>query len=465
MTTFDRTLLVPVPRQALHDWHMRDGAFERLGPPWQTMRPVRADPVANGSQRIFEVKKGGAWLRWVAEHRDVIAGEQFTDIQQQGPFKRWEHTHRFEALDETQSRLTDHIDYQLPLGVLGRAVAGRGIAGDIDRMFVFRHRATLGDLRQHGAYLDRSPLRVAVTGASGLLGRQLVAFLRTGGHDVLRFVRSEAEPAADEIRWSVEGGVRDLDRLENVDAVIHLAGANVAQRWDAAARKRILDSRVLGTRRIVDAVANAAGRCKVMICASAIGFYGDTGGKVVNEDARSGEGFLSEVCRAWEHEAQRAESFGCRTARMRIGVVLDPRGGALAKLLPVFNAGIGGRVGSGTQLLSWVGLDDVLGAMLTVLQDDSLAGAFNVTGPEPVAQHAFAATLGRVLSRPAFAPAPAAAIKLMYGAMGQETVLASTGARPARLLDAGYRFRAATLEETLRHCLGRGASSVSELPA
>jgi hypothetical protein len=216
-----------------------------------------------------------------------------------------------------------------------------------------------------------------------------------------------------------------------------------------------------GARAIVDAVGKLANRPRIFIGASAIGYYGDTADRVVDEDAPLGEGFLAEICEAWERETQRAEDHGCRTVRMRIGVVLDPRGGALAKLLPVFRAGMGGRVGSGEQLVSWVGLDDVLGAFLLALHSD-ISGAVNVTAPEPVPQAELAKTLGRVLSRPAVAPAPGAAIRMLYGDMGEETVLASTGARPSRLLEQGYAFRSRALEETLRHSLGRGAPSVSE---
>ncbi|MFT5430894.1 MAG: hypothetical protein ACI9OJ_001573 [Myxococcota bacterium] len=455
MTVFERRLLLPVPATELHDWHVRPGAFERLSAPWDTVRHIYADPVRNGAKRIFEVKKGGFWMRWVADHQDVVHGEQFTDIMEAGPFKSWRHTHRFEALDSDRSRLVDHIEYALPLGGLGRAVAGGAIERDIDRMFTYRHRTTLGDLSHHGRWLGAAPLRIAITGASGLIGPQLVAFLRTGGHEVFRLVRGTAEPADDEIRWSVSEGVQDMDRLNGVDAVIHLAGAPVAQRWTQKSQKRILDSRVEGTRAIVAAIAALPDRPSVLLSASAIGFYGDTGSEVVDESAEAGDGFLAEVCQAWEAEALKSEALGVRTVRARLGLVLDPRGGALQKMLPIFKSGVGGRVGSGQQLMSWVGLDDVLSMMSSLLQDNTLSGAFNITGPAPVSQAEFATTLGQVLSRPSFAPAPAAAIKMLYGEMGEQTVLGSTGVAPARFQDLDYDFRAASLEEALRHCLGK----------
>jgi len=461
MTIFERKVVIPVPREQLSQWHMRDGAFERLCPPWQEMRPISADPMANGAKRIVEVKKGGIWMRWVAHHCDVKPGESFTDVQMAGPFKSWKHVHRFEALDADSSRLVDHIEYTMPLGALGKAVAGASIHSDLDRMFVYRHRVTLGDLTHHARYFSAGPKRIVVSGASGLIGRQLVGFLRTAGHHVLRLVRRSDEPADDEIRWSLDSGVRDVERLEGVDVVVHLAGASVARRWTDATRREILDSRVRGTRVLVDALQGLRSKPSLFIGASAVGYYGDTGAEVVDESAPLGEGFLAEVCQQWEAETERAQALGCRTAQLRIGVVVDPRGGALAKMLPLFRMGLGGRLGSGQQLMSWVGLDDVLGAVALVMSDPSVSGAINVTGPQPVSQSEFADTLGRVLSRPSFAPAPAAAVSLLYGEMGVATALASTGAQPSRLLAHDYEFRAPTLELALQHALGCGAPSVS----
>ncbi|MCA9623492.1 MAG: NAD-dependent epimerase/dehydratase family protein, partial [Myxococcales bacterium] len=224
MIAFEQRLRVPVPARELHDWHLRPGAFERLGPPWERMRPLHAEPVAEGSRRVFEVRKGGLWLRWSAVHRDVVSGSSFTDVQEEGPFHTWIHRHRFEPESDTSSLLVDHVDYELPLGRLGQAVAGRAVAGEVARMFAYRHRITAGDLALHARFLDRPKLRVAVTGASGLIGQQLVSLLRTGGHEVLRLVRGDGEPAEDEVRWSLEEGVVDHERLEGIDAVVHLAG-------------------------------------------------------------------------------------------------------------------------------------------------------------------------------------------------------------------------------------------------
>ena len=210
MTSFRRQLEVPVSRRALHDWHLREGAFERLGPPWETMRHIHAEALANGSKRVFALRKGGLWVRWVARHQDVVDGERFTDIQEKGPFKRWEHTHRFEEAGPETSHLVDQIEYALPAGALGRALGGGSVARELERMFTYRHRVTLQDCSFHDQLPGSAPMRVAVTGASGLIGQQLVAFLRTGGHTVFRLVRSTNEPASDEIRWSIGGGVRDL---------------------------------------------------------------------------------------------------------------------------------------------------------------------------------------------------------------------------------------------------------------
>lgn len=453
MPRFERRLRVPVSQAVLCSWHLRNGAFERLCPPWQRIRTLFADPVEEGGLRVFQLKRAGLWLRWEAEHRDVLPPQGFTDIQRAGPFRRWKHVHRFEQVDQATSELVDHIEYELPFGALGRALGGPRARHDLERVFGYRHRTTAADLLQH-AHAGQARWRVAVSGASGLIGGQLVAFLRGGGHQVLRLVRDRDQPAEDEIRWSVGQGVRDLDRLEGLDAIVHLAGVSVGQRWNETTRHEIRDSRVLGTRAIVEAIAATRDKPKALLTASAIGYYGDTGADIVDEDASLGQGFLADVCDEWETEAQRAEEH-CRTARLRIGVVMDPRGGALAKLLPLFKAGLGGRIGRGNQLVSWVGLDDVLGAFHAALQHEALAGAINVTSPHPVTQAELAKTLGHVLSRPTVATTPDSAVALMFGDMGRETVLGSVGARPARLLAQGYDFRAPTLEQALRHCLGR----------
>jgi uncharacterized protein (TIGR01777 family) len=458
MTTFERSLVLPVSREFLRDWHLRRGVLDRLGPPWVAMQRIRPDPKTQDTTRVFDVRQGGMWLRWAAHRESKAAPQQLTDKGPRGPFRRWEHTHRFEFVDSATSRLVDQVEYEVPLGSLG---AGAGVETDIDRMFRYRHRVTLGDLRTHALYADRAPLRIAVTGARGLLGSQLMALLRTGGHEVIALVRAEQVKSENEVRWG-PSGVTNMHKLEGLDAMVHLAGARVAGRWNASTRKRTAKAREIGTRAIVEAIGKLTEKPRCFVSASSIGFYGDTGETVVDESGLRGEGADADACAQWEQEARRAEDHGVRTTCMRIGVVMDPRGGALASLLPVFETGMGGVAGTGRQLVSWVALDDVICALVHVIHDTTVSGPVNVTGPVPVTQRELSESLGRVLERSTVARAPDAAIRAMHGDMGRESVLMSTGARPNRLLGRGYAFRTTTLEETLRHCLGRMLPSVSE---
>ncbi len=297
-------------------------------------------------------------------------------------------------------------------------------------------------------------MKVLVTGASGFVGSAIVPSLADEGHFVVRLVRTAPAPGRSEVAWNPAGGTIDLDALEGLDAAIHLAGANIAAgRWTAAIKRRIRESRVGGTRLLCESFARLDRPPKVLVCASAVGYYGDGGHAVLREDSPAGTGFLAGVCREWEAAAEPAERRGVRVVRLRIGMVLSERGGALARMLPVFRAGLGGRVGSGAQYVSWIALDDLVGAVGHAIRTEALDGPVNAAAPNPVTNREFAKTLGRVLGRPAVLPAPAFALRLLLGEMADELLLASARVEPGRLLRSGYRFRHPELEEALRHLL------------
>lgn len=298
-------------------------------------------------------------------------------------------------------------------------------------------------------------MNILVTGSTGLVGSAVVQFLTTGGHRVLRLVRI-APRNADEIAWNPTAGTIDADKLEGVDAVVHLAGDNIAHgRWSAAKKARIRDSRVLGTRLLSTALAKLNRKPRVFVCASAIGYYGHRGDEVMTESSPPGLTFISTVCRDWEAATEPARQAGIRVVNLRIGVVLTPRGGALAKMLTPFKLCVGGVVGTGRKYWSWIALDDVVGAIHHAITHDELSGPVNAVSPEPLANAAFTKILGRVLHRPTIAPLPAFVVKLMLGEMGDELLLASTRVLPNRLQETGYQFRCPTLEGALRHVLGR----------
>lgn len=295
---------------------------------------------------------------------------------------------------------------------------------------------------------------VVVAGASGLVGRALVAALTARGHRVRRLVR-RAPAASDEVRWDPATGACDLGELGEADAVINLAGENLAAgRWTAARREAILRSRVDTTRTLVAAVKRTARRPEVFINASATGIYGDRGDEVLTEASAAGTGFLADVCRAWE-EPLAALPAGVRAVALRTGVVLTPQGGALAKMLPAFRLGVGGRLGNGRQWMSWITLDDLVGAIGHVLVDPRCQGPVNAVAPTPVTNAAFTAALGAALRRPAILPVPVFALRLLFGQMADEALLSSARVEPKALLDTGFEFRHRGIETALRQACAK----------
>jgi len=296
-------------------------------------------------------------------------------------------------------------------------------------------------------------MKVAITGSTGLVGSALLPMLTSGGHEVVRIVRHGAG-ARGAIGWDPDASAIDGAALEGMDAVVHLAGESIFGRWTAAKKARIRDSRVNGTHLLVEILNRLAQPPKVLVAASAIGYYGDRAADILDEESAPGAGFLCDVCREWEAATQPA-AHRMRVVNLRFGVVLSPAGGALATMLTPFRLGVGGPIGGGSQYMSWIAIDDAIGVILHALTNPQLSGPVNVVSPDPVQNRAFATTLGRVLSRPAFLPLPAFAARLALGEMADELLLASTRVEPQRLKDTGYEFRWPELEPALRHLLGK----------
>lgn len=438
-------------------WHAREGALDRLIPPWDDVRVVRREGgIAPGASVELRGRVGPLPIRWIAEHGPMRTPREFTDRQVSGPFSSWVHTHRFESCDRDECVLEDRIEYRLPGGAAGRLLAGRFVRRQLERMFQYRHAITSSDLALHGRIAMTDAMTVAVSGGSGLVGRSLIPLLTTGGHSVRRLVRGEPDRSKHEVGWDPVKGKLDPADLEGVDAVIHLGGESIASgRWNENKRKRIRDSRVESTRLLAETLAGMATPPKVFLCASATGFYGYRGVETLTENSGPGQGFLSEVCREWEEAAAPACDAGIRVANLRFGVVLSPKGGALRQMLPLFRLGLGGRLGAGRQYWSWIAIDDAIGAAYHALVNDSLTGPINVTTPQPVTNREFTKTLAKVLRRPAIFPAPSAALRVALGPMADELLLASAKVNPEQLLQSGYEFRNADLESALRHLLGK----------
>ena len=441
--------VIDAPIYEVFDWHTRPGAFTRLAPPWQPVRVIaEADSLKNGRA---ELGLPGA-LRWVADHQpdsydpprrfvDTIGTDGLASL----PVRlavRWRHTHDFDELSGERTRLTDRVATPVPAAAL-RA------------MFGYRHRQLADDIAVHrrAAAHGLAPLTVAVTGSSGLVGSQLTAFLSTGGHRVIRLVR-HAATKTDERQWNPDDP--DPGLLAGVDAVIHLAGASIAGRFTDEHRAAIRDSRIGPTRRLAELIAQSADGPKVLISASAVGFYGyDRGDETLTEDSERGDGFLADVVAEWEDATVPAQEAGARVVRVRTGIVQSPAGGTLRLLRPLFAAGLGGRVGNGRQWLSWIGIDDLVDVYHRGLWDTDLSGPVNAVAADPVRNVDYTRTLAHVLRRPALLPVPPFGPRLLLGEQGaRELACASQRVLPARLQRADHRFRRPDLEQTLRHLLG-----------
>ena len=297
-------------------------------------------------------------------------------------------------------------------------------------------------------------MRVLVTGASGFVGSSLVSFLLSKGHDVRGLVRRrDTTPGSDDIEWEPAEMRIDSPALEGFEAVVHLAGESITGRWTAAKKRRIRDSRVQGTRLLAATLVGLKRRPKVLVSASATGYYGDRGAKLLDEESPAGQGFLPEVCRAWEEATAAAAAAGIRVVCLRIGMVIGANGGSLARMLTPFRAGIGGVIGDGSQYWSWIALEDLNAAILRLISDESISGAANAVSPYPATNHQFTKTLGRVLSRPTIFALPELAVKVALGEMAEAVLLASARVAPSRLTAAGFSFQYPALESAFRRAL------------
>ncbi|HEY3999076.1 MAG TPA: TIGR01777 family oxidoreductase [Candidatus Xenobia bacterium] len=421
---------LPFSPDAVYAWHARPGAFERLVPPWERMHIRREEGDFEHRRVTLDVRIGPVGVRWVAQHQEAEPGRQFVDVMAEGPLRRWRHVHRFIPQDDG-CELSDVIEFD--------AIGARLLERGLRRLFEFRHARTRHDLERHAAWPARR-LRVAITGATGTIGRALKAFLTTGGHEVLTVSRG----TTGDVPWNPPRGELDAARLEGLDAVVHLAGHNVSQRrWSAAEKRRIVDSRVVGTRLLCQVLARLSQPPKVVVAGSATGWYGDRA-EPVDETSSAGAGFLAEVCRQWEAEAIVP---GVRVVHLRTGVVLTS---LLARLLLPFRLGLGGQLGSGRQMLPWISLDDLVAIIGHAIFTDSLSGPLNAVAPGAVSNADFTRAVGKIVHRPTVMTVPAAAVRAVFGQMGEEVLLSGCAVRPKRLEETGFRFFYPRLEEALR---------------
>lgn len=442
--------IVDHPLDTVFAWHARPGAMRRLVPPWQPMTVVAETPSLADGRAVLGLPGG---LRWVARHDPAgyDPPHRFVDTLDSDGLRswparaigQWRHIHEFAATGPDSTRVSDTVQTVVP-------------AAALRPMFVYRHAQLADDLAAHrdAAASGTGALVIALTGASGLVGSALAAFLTSGGHRVIRLVRHQPT-GSHERQWNPSQP--DAGLLAGVDAVVHLAGASIAGRFTEGHRTAIRDSRIGPTRALAELAARTSG-VQAFVSASAIGFYGyDRGDEPLDETSDRGEGFLADVVADWEAATGPAAAAGLRVVNVRTGVVQSSAGGTLRLLRPLFAAGLGGRLGSGAQWLSWIGLDDLLDIYYRALYDDRLAGPVNAVAPEPVTNADYTAALGQVLHRPTLLPVPSFGPKLLLGEQGvRELAEADQRVLPVALQRLGHRFRRPGIEAALAHELGHG---------
>lgn len=441
--------IVDHPLDEVFAWHTRPGAMRRLVPPWQPMRVVAETQSLADGVAILGLPAG---LRWIARHdptgydpphqfRDVLSSDGVMTLPPR-VIGWWRHTHRFSDAGNGTTRVHDEVDTTVP----GAALRST---------FAYRHRQLADDLAAHrdAALAGAGRLTVAITGSSGLVGTALAAFLSTGGHRVIRLVRRDPQNS-DERRWDPSNPAPDL--LDGVDAVVHLAGESIAGRFTDKHCAAIRDSRIEPTRRLAALAAESGGSLRSFVSASAVGIYGyDRGDALLCEDSAQGDGFLADVVADWEAATAPAADAGVRTVVVRTGIVQSAAGGTLRLLRPLFAAGLGGRLGSGRQWLSWIGIDDLLDVYYRALYDDRLSGPVNAVGPNPVRNSEYTAVLAKTLHRPALLPVPSIGPRLLLGEQGaRELAEADQRVLPTKLQALGHRFRHSTVDDALAHQLG-----------
>jgi len=437
-------------------WHERKGSFRRLMPPWEVAEEVRADDtLEDGAQRIFKFPMGPVKMKWIARHSAYNPPHSFEDDMLKGPFKSWHHKHEFQQKEDGSSIVFDQVNYKLPLGPLGKLVAGRMVRKRIERMFYARQIRLERDLKRHSEFAHLARKKILIAGSSGLIGRQLVAFLDTGGHEIWRLVRREPKKGENELRWTPSKGEINSEEIEGFDVIIHLGGAGIGdKRWSKKRMKLIEDSRVNSTNLLAKTITNLKNKPELFMVASAMGWYGDRGDEHLTENSTPGQGFLPQICGNWENAVKPVTESGIRTINLRTGIVLDATGGALQKMLLPAKLGAGGPIGRGRQWYSWISMDDQIYSMHHLMMKQECAGVYNISSPSPVRQKKFAKYLGKVLRRPAFIPTPPLAIRFLFGKMGVALTTESTKVIPERLIDSGYVFEHPELEPALRDSLG-----------
>jgi len=400
----------------------------------------------------LEIPVGPISIKWNLAHDNYIENKQFQDYQVSGPFSRWRHTHRFIG-QPAGCLLEDEIEFGLPASFLTQPLFVNAVTHELQRLFRYRSEVLQNVFSKPDQ--EVKSMNVLVSGSHGLIGSSLTPYLTSLGHKVKRLLRSSTDASVDDIVWD-QKRLLTPNELQGIDAVIHLAGENIASgRWDENKKKALQDSRVNSTKLLCESISRLDSPPNSFLCASAIGYYGEGGTKELEETALSGNSFLSHLCQDWENATKSLQERNVRVVNLRFGVVLSPKSGALARMLPPFKFGAGGNIGNGKQYMSWIALDDVVHAISYCLDNDAVSGPVNFVAPKPVTNAEFTKAMGRVLNRPTFFPVPEFAARLAFGEMADELLLNSCRVKPTKLINSGYQFLYPDIDSALRHVLGK----------
>lgn len=465
---FIRSSELPFSIEDVFQYHARPGAIDRLIPIWEKIRiEERSANIERGARVVLQSRLFGMPQTWVAEHTQYDPPQLFEDTMLNGPFPHWVHQHRMKSVDSSSSVLTDSIEYQLPLQPFSN-VARSWVIGQLETMFRYRHSVTEQDLRLGeflGGFTGNRRLRIGITGSNGLIGNRLCALASVLGHEIVRIERASAKYDSDRSKaklgtrvvWDTSKGFDNTNSMERLDAVIHLAAFGIAdKRWTNETKEKIRDSRVESTTILIRHLHALHAPPKAFVSASGVGLYGNRGDEPCPESQSIGDGFLPSVAQQWEEAAMRFASPTVRSSVLdhnsyrvaigRLGVVLHPNQGALAKMLPLFRWGLGGRMGQGNQYWNWIHVDDAAAAFLYLATDPAANGPYNLVAPHCPTNLEFSLSLARAIRRPCMLPVPAFALRLVMGEMVDELLLASTRAIPTRLQSVGFPFRAERLD-------------------
>ncbi|MDN5868756.1 MAG: TIGR01777 family oxidoreductase, partial [Candidatus Nitrosocosmicus sp.] len=442
------------------EYHRREGALKRLIPPWSSIKVIKSDnDIKNGSVTILKLKYGPIGIKWIAQHLGYMQNRQFQDRMIKGPFKNWLHTHSFIPDEFSRCIMEDRIDYTPPLGTIGPKYINNAVQTNLHQLFHYRHRILNNDMRLWKLVGTGRRKRILIMGSNGLIGSSLIPLLQTvGEHQVIRMVRHSSSNTHSDlqvVKWDPEKDKINLDDLEGYDVIIHLGGENIFGRWSDSKKQRIVESRVKTMRLLCNSIINLTNPPSTLICASAVGFYGNRGDEVLTEESTLGSGFLSDVCQKWEESTEIAKSIGVRVINTRFGMVLTPRGGILQKLVKPSIFKIGLRMGKENQYISWVSIEDVIGSILYAINNSAVKGPINVVSPNPITMLNFSEILSRVLENKIMIPLNKRILKLVFGEFADNIVLSSSFVLPKKLSYSGYPFMNTDLKDTLRFLLGR----------